>query len=194
MKRALADEEVRRKNERYAILFAAESSQRYHRARATWLSRVDTAINVTALFAGTAAFIDVVGGEGEIVAQYTTALITGLAIVQVVFRLGDNAAKHGRWLERWLALRADIVVNPIAMDAKLSEWVNERTAIEQECIAELTALCVHSENRASFAMGHPERVRRIGRLQRALKQFGTFQSDFPLEVTSTTSTEQSLRS
>lgn len=168
-------------DERFAILYCAEYSARYHRRRATFLANLDTVLNLITITAGASAFGDLVAGSPGWLAKLGAALVTLITLLQVILRLGNHAGAHASWLKRWTALLTDIKLNRAPTESDLSFWLKEKSDLETDCVGELRALCYDCENAAARFMGLQGRQVRINGLQRLLIHLGTFQRKFPYE-------------
>lgn len=170
-------------DERYTLSYRADYSVRYHRRRASFLSKLDTTSNIIAIVAGTSVFVSLMQGGPVIFAQMAGLVISALAIVQVVIGFGPLGARHAEWMRAWDKLSNDIRATPIPTERELRDWHDRRAEIEGECVSELRALGYDCENQTRTHWGRTEGIVKIEWWQRALIQLGTFQSDFP-EVTS----------
>lgn len=163
---------------RFALLYASEISTRYHRSRATFLTRFDTFTNVLTLFVGAGALGAALGRAGQPALVALSATVSLIGIVKIVARVGAAANEHTGWMRRWATLSENIHVNEHPTEEDIAQWTRERFQIERECVGELRALCVASENDAARVLGVPDRFRKVWPLQRLFIHLGTFQWTF----------------
>lgn len=163
---------------RYELLYRAQYSTRYHRRRAAFFANLDTFLNVVTIVAGASTFGDLLSGAPGWLAKIGAAVVTLIAVSQVVLRLGQRATAHEQWLKRWTDLEAEINLNTSPAEEDVRRWTKEKVAVETECVGELRALCWDCENAAAKVMGIPHRQVDIHPLQRLLIHFGTFQRKF----------------
>ena len=167
-------------DERFFLSYRADYSSRYHRRRASFLSKFDTISNIVTMLAGTGVFVSLMQGGPVFFAQAAGLTISALAIVQVVVGIGPLGARHAEWMRGWDKLANDIRAVPIPTEEDLRDWNDRRAEIEGECVNELRALCYDCENQTRTHWGLTEGIVRIEWWQRAIIQLGTFQSDFPV--------------
>jgi len=172
--------EDERLNRQYELRYRADFSARYHRRRAAFLTNLDTLLTLATLMAGASAFGALVASSPAWMAKIGSALVALISVAQVVLKLAPQGAAHAQWLKRWHALHTEIVLTSIPTFEQIEKWTREKDSIETECIGELRALTFDCEDATARAMGILGRQHKIGRAQRVLIHFGTFQQSFPL--------------
>jgi hypothetical protein len=166
-------------DERFTLAYRADYSARYHRRRSSFLSLIDTLSNIIAIVSGSSVFLTLTQGGPVLIAQIAGLVITTLAIMQVVIGFGPLGARHAEWMRAWDKLANDIRAKPNPTERDLRRWHDRRAEIEGECVSELRALGYDCENQTKSHMGIAQGHVKIGRLQRAFIQIGTFQGEFP---------------
>lgn len=174
----MTDEEI--EDCRWHLLYTAEYSSRYHRRRSSFLKNTDTLLTLVTIVAGASAFGDLVAGSPGWLAKIGAATVTIIGVVQAILQLGAAGTTHAQWMKRWGRLHATISLNTKPTKADIRLWIEERTAIEEECVVELRALALDCENTAARVLGIEGRQRYIWPVQRWLIHLGTFQQQFPL--------------
>jgi hypothetical protein len=165
---------------RWHIQFAADYSSRYHRRRSAFLTSMDKLLTLITVAAGATAFGDLVAGSPSWLSKVGAALVTLLSLFQALLGIGPAGMLHGQWLKRWSRLLTSINLNTDPTLVDVRAWMEEKAAIEEECIAELRALQIDCEDASARFYEVQGRQHRIEWWQRMLFQVGTFQQEFPI--------------
>ncbi len=165
--------------ERFKLLYRADYSSRYHRRRASFLLRLDRLLTVIVLLGGAGAFLTLVDELNPAIGKLASLAGAAISMLQIVFEFGLSGHRHSEWLGRWERLTTEIQNHEKPSAVMLKAWRAERSAIETECVSELRALAIASENMSRAYFGIDEGIRRIWGLQRLFIHFGTFQQNFP---------------
>jgi hypothetical protein len=160
---------------RSEIEFIATASARYHRRRAAFLERVSAGMSATNLLGGAGAFVAVVGSAGT-VAKFAALVIILVSIVQIVFQTDRCANEHRHWLRAWNGILREVHLNPEPDAAMLRKWVEQRFAIESECVAEMRALANDSWNRTLTELDRVGEPYKLSRWQRLMMQLHSFEN------------------
>ena len=164
---------------RYQLAYKADHSARYHRRRSSFLRAIDLLITLLVAISGATAFGDLKDGAPSLVSMVATAVITALSLTQAIAQFGRKSAEHSGWLARWNQLAAAIETTPKPSKRDVEDWLKEKSAIESECVSELRALAIDTENRSARYFSLEGRFRRINWWQRLIIQLGTLQQSFP---------------
>lgn len=159
----------------HEIRFVVEVSSRYHRRRASFLSRVSMLFSIAVLAAGTGAFVSLFG-QSTAIAKVMTLIVAFIGICQTVMQLDRNAAAHERWLSEWNKLRAEVKTVADPDTETLARWIAAIHRIESECVNQMKALENDCYNRTASAMGLEIAPFRITWLQRRLMQVFSFEN------------------
>jgi hypothetical protein len=164
----------------WELTYRADYSVRYHRRHANFLNNINLLFSCLIIFASGAAFGDLLTLAHAAVLKVCTAAIAFISLLQVLTNLGANGARHSEWMKRWSNLQTEIELDNKPSKKTIARWIIERSAIENDCVAELRALTFDCENKAATFFGIKGRQRQINLLQRLFIHFGTFQQKFPI--------------
>ena len=114
------------------IDFGIKKSMRYHSSRRAVFERLDNFTNWLVAVAGASAFASVVGDEKGKLAIYSTFVVMGIALADVIFGFGARARLHQDLYRRFSELAVEIAKldEPTARD--VAELRAKRLAIEAD--------------------------------------------------------------
>lgn len=159
------------------ILFIAEASIRYHRARADFFEALSKTLSIAILVMGGGAFATILANAPA------AAPIAGLAIaILSAYRLAGKpdqcAAQHREWLRQWCEILGDVAANAAPTQKILAAWIRRRQRIDAECVGEMNALKAHCFNRTLAALGRRAKPYPLKFRHRAFKHFFRFTHAF----------------
>jgi hypothetical protein len=140
------------KKRRFAVLWAAQRSQRYHARRSHFFDRWNKATALSGVLAGSA----VVASLGEQAPSWLAGLaafvVVVLSGVDLVAGTSEMARKHNELRRRFCELEADITRDIAPDEAKIAGWQARRLEIEADeppTYVALDLLC-HNELARSY--------------------------------------------
>lgn len=148
------------------MLFGIRRSIRYHKRRRAFFDRLDQLSSMLSVIFGSAAIYGILkAGKAEDLALLASALVTGLASVNLVVGSTRRAREHDDFGRRFIALEQKML--GVESEQVLQEVSEARLSIEAEeppVMLVLNCLCHNEQMRA---MGYKkEELAQIGPLQR----------------------------
>lgn len=134
------------------LLFVAEASTRYHRARAGFFDGLAKTLTITTVVMGGGAFVTLLGNLPAL-APAAGLVIALLNAYRLVGKPEQSAAQHREWLRQWSEILAETQTNDTPTKKALSDWIKRRQKIESECIGDMVALKAYCFNQALSALG-----------------------------------------
>lgn len=165
---------------RWNIRYVADYSSRYHRRRSTFLTNADRTLTLVTLVAGATAFGDLMVGSPSWLSKLGAAAVTIISLMQALLGIGSAGMLHAQWLKRWSRLLTSANINTKPSRDDVKAWMEEKAAIEEECVAELRALRIDCEDASARFFEVPGRQHKIAWWQRWIFHIGTLQQSFPL--------------
>lgn len=158
------------------MLFIVEVSVRYHRRRAAFLDLTSSLMSLATVIGGAGAFLTLIGGDSTAIAKIATLILTVVGTVQLVFKIDTSAAMHKQWLKQWLRMLYEVRTNDTPSADMIARWVQERYAIEADCVTEMRALQADCYNRAMTALNLEAAPYVLTRRHRLLMQVWPFEA------------------
>jgi hypothetical protein len=150
------------------VLFVAEGSVRYHRARASHF--VDRAkwLTIITLVLGSAAFLSIVGGLPA-VGSATSILVVMINAYRLVAKPDELARTHQKLCQEWSQLKSEVQTSVAPESTQMKKWVPKANALTSECMEDMKAVKAHVFNETMAALGRDGSPYRLTRFQRLTK-------------------------
>lgn len=134
------------------LLFVAEASTRYHRARAAYFDGLAKTLTIASVVMGGGAFATLLANLPAL-APVAGLVIALLNAYRLVGKPEQSAAQHRDWLRRWSEMLGEALTNDPPPKELLNDWIKRRQKIESECSGDMVALKAYCFNQALFALG-----------------------------------------
>ncbi|MEA1083224.1 hypothetical protein SFC76_03040 [Sphingomonas sp. CD22] len=158
------------------VLFIVEMSVRYHRRRASFLDLTSSLMSIVTVIGGAGAFLTLIGGDNTTIAKGATLILSVIGTIQLVFRIDTAAAMHKQWLKQWLRILYEVRTHDDPSPGVISRWIQERYAIEADCVTEMRALQADCYNRTITALNLDGSPYPLRWWHQAFKQVWPFES------------------
>lgn len=152
------------------VLFVAEGSVRYHRARGNHYSTRARWLTILSFVLGSGAFFGVVA-DSPILASIASLLVVLANGYRLVAKPDDVARTHQKWCQDWSQILSEAQTTTKPTSVHLKKWISKANALSAECLEDMKAVKAHIYNETMAALGRKGTPYTLTRFQRFTKHF-----------------------
>jgi hypothetical protein len=150
------------------LVFKAEGSVRYHRARASYFSSLNKWLTAASFFLGAGVVVTTLAAIPSL--TLTSGMIVALINAYRFAAKPDQAARdHEKLCHDWAELLGLIRAQPEPGEKQLRKWIASAHQLDGACLEDMKAVKAHVYNETMTTLGLSDEPYKLSAFQRATK-------------------------